>query len=150
MRIGELAKRTGCQVETIRYYEREGLLHEPARSERNYRLYDGSHLERLSFIRNCRALEMSLREITTLLGIKDQSGQDCGEVNALLDDHIGHVADRIAKLQLLQAQLIALREQCRQTWSVTKCAILKELSGPSASGLGAAKKSTAHVHGTHS
>jgi len=150
MKIGELAKRTGCPVETIRYYEREGLMHAPARSEKNYRLYDGSHLERLTFIRNCRALEMTLGEIAALLRIKDQAGQDCGEVNALLEEHIGHVAERIAKLQLLETQLIALREQCGQTLSVTKCAILKELSCPSGHGLDNARNSNAHVHGTHS
>ena len=64
MKIGELAKRTGCPVETIRYYEREGLLPEPARSEGNYRQYTLAHVERLSFIRHCRSLDMTQDEIT--------------------------------------------------------------------------------------
>jgi Cd(II)/Pb(II)-responsive transcriptional regulator len=149
MKIGELARRTGCLAETIRYYEREGLFPKPARSEKNYRLYDAGHLERLVFIRNCRTLEMSLGEIAALLRIKDQSGQDCGEVNALLDEHIGHVTDRIEKLQLLKAQLTALREQCTHTLPVTDCAILKELSGPPEHGPGAPGKRKSHVPGAH-
>jgi Cd(II)/Pb(II)-responsive transcriptional regulator len=150
MKIGELARRTGCPVETIRYYEREGLLPEPARSGGNYRLYGPAHLERLTFIRNCRALEMSLGEIGQLLGIKDQGGQDCGEVNALLEEHIGHVGERIATLQLLQGQLVALREQCRQILAVPDCAILKGLSAPSDNGPGGTGQAKAHVSGPHS
>ena len=71
MKIGELAKLTDCQVETIRYYEREGLLPEPARSEGNYRLYTQAHVERLTFIRNCRSLDMTLEEIRSLLNLRD-------------------------------------------------------------------------------
>ncbi|MHB1247791.1 MAG: MerR family transcriptional regulator, partial [Sulfuriferula sp.] len=60
IKIGELAKRTACQVETIRYYEREGLLSPPARSAGNFRLYGNAHVDRLHFIRHCRSLDMSL------------------------------------------------------------------------------------------
>ena len=77
MKIGELARRTGCQVETIRYYEREGLLPEPARSPGNYRLYGSAHVERLTFIRHCRALDMTLGEIRTLLMHRDHPERDC-------------------------------------------------------------------------
>lgn len=66
IKIGELAKRTGCEVVTIRYYEKEGLLPEPARSDGNFRLYGAAHVERLRFIRHCRSLDMSLSEIRTL------------------------------------------------------------------------------------
>lgn len=128
MRIGELARRTGCKAETVRYYEREGLLAEPGRTDGNYRLYDASHLGRLSFIRNCRALEMSLAEIRALLAIKDGAGRDCGEVNTLLDAHIGHVADRLERLMALKAQLVALREQCGGVAAVERCGILRELT----------------------
>jgi len=127
MRIGELAKRAGCQTETVRYYEREGLLPEPARTDGNYRLYDATHLGRLAFIRNCRALEMSLTEIRALLAIKDGAGRDCGAVNALLEAHIGHVASRIEQLAGLKAQLVALREQCGGVASVDRCGILRGL-----------------------
>ncbi len=70
MKIGELAKLTDCQVETIRYYEKENLLPEPARSEGNYRLYTQAHVERLTFIRNCRSLDMTLEEIRSLLSLR--------------------------------------------------------------------------------
>jgi Cd(II)/Pb(II)-responsive transcriptional regulator len=128
MKIGDLAKRAGCKVETVRYYESEGLLPEPARSEGNYRLYGESHAERLTFIRNCRALDMTLGEIRALLGFRDGGGQDCGDVDALLDEHIDHVAERIAELQRLEAQLRALRQSCAERRSVEECAILQVLT----------------------
>jgi len=71
MKIGELAQRTNTPVETIRYYEREGLLAEPVRSEANYRVYEDAHAQRLSFIRHCRGLDMTLEEIRVLLRFKD-------------------------------------------------------------------------------
>lgn len=70
MRIGELAKATDTQVETIRYYEREALLPQPGRTEGNYRVYGPEHVERLSFIRYCRSLDMALDEIRALLRMK--------------------------------------------------------------------------------
>jgi Cd(II)/Pb(II)-responsive transcriptional regulator len=101
IRIGELAQRTGCEVVTIRYYEKEGLLPEPARSSGNYRLYGEEQVKRMQFIRHCRSLDMSLGEIRTLLNLWDSPTQDCGKVNALLDDHIRQVEARVeALLQL--------------------------------------------------
>jgi Cd(II)/Pb(II)-responsive transcriptional regulator len=105
MRIGELAKCTGAQVETIRYYEREGLLPAPARSEGNYRLYGPSHVERLQFIRHCRSLDMALEEIRSLQAFQDAPEASCSAVNDLLDKHIDHVARRIHELQALQKHL---------------------------------------------
>ena len=98
MKIGELAKLTDCQVETIRYYEREGLLPEPARSEGNYRLYTQAHVERLTFIRNCRSLDMTLEEIRSLLNLRDSPQDQCESVNALIDEHIHHVKARVDSL----------------------------------------------------
>lgn len=95
MKIGELAERSGCLVETIRYYERIGLLAPPERSSNNYRAYNEQHAERLLFIRHCRALDMTLDEIRTLLNFRDRSEQNCIGVNELLDKHIGHVVERI-------------------------------------------------------
>ena len=76
MKIGELAKATGTQTETIRYYEREQLLPTAKRTESNYRVYDGSHVERLAFIRHCRSLDMTLDEIRVLLHFKDAPGEE--------------------------------------------------------------------------
>ena len=95
MKIGELAKATGTQAETIRYYEREGLLPDAGRTESNYRVYGEGHARRLGFIRHCRSLDMTIGEIRTLLRFKDGPEENCDEVNALLDEHIEHVATRI-------------------------------------------------------
>lgn len=128
LKIGELAARTGCQVETIRYYEREVLLPPPIRSSGNYRLYGEGHVGRLFFIRRCRSLDMALEEIRALLKFRDAPEASCGEVNELLDEHIRHVADRITELKALQRQLKQLRHLCDEAQEVKRCGILNELS----------------------
>jgi Cd(II)/Pb(II)-responsive transcriptional regulator len=145
--IGVLAERTGCQAETIRYYEREGLLPAPARSPGNYRQYDTTHVERLSFIRHCRSLDMTLDEIRALLDFRDAPTRDCAAVSALLDEHVRHVANRFAELRRLQGQLQQLRGLCAQPGKAERCGILNAMSRAS-SGAGASG-SSAHVHGTH-
>jgi Cd(II)/Pb(II)-responsive transcriptional regulator len=130
LKIGELAKRTGALVETIRYYEREGLLPEPVRSEGNYRVYSDTDLERLQFIRHCRSLDMTLEEIRDLLRFRDAPEGNCGEVNALLDEHIEHVTKRIKELKLLQKNLRDLRSLCQQAQASKDCRILQSLATP--------------------
>lgn len=145
LKIGALAQHTGTQVETIRYYEREGLLPEPGRTQGNYRLYGLAHAERLRFIRHCRSLDMTLDEVRALLRLRDAPADNCGEVNALLDAHIGHVAERIGELQALERQLKSLRRRCRQSQAAGDCGILQELALPTATG-----PSGGHVSGSHS
>lgn len=128
MKIGELAATSGTPVETIRYYEREGLLPTPARTQGNFRRYEPPHLERLQFIRHCRSLDMSLDEIRILLGVKDEGAESCSNVDALIDAHIGHVSTRIKELRALEKQLRELRQHCRNPSSVDQCGILAELS----------------------
>lgn len=128
MKIGELATATGCTVETIRFYEKNGLLPEAARTEANYRVYGPAHLEQLRFIRNCRALDMTQEEIRTLLGLKADPAQGCGAVNQLLDAHIGHVQARIDELQHLRQQLEALRHSCEREQDIQACGILQGLA----------------------
>lgn len=128
LKIGELAIRTDCPVETIRYYEREALLPAPARSQKNYRLYGEQHVERLQFIRHCRSLDMTLDEVRNLLRFREAPEEDCGEVNTLLDKHIDHVAQRINELKKLQIQLKALRAQCDTAQLVKECGILHGLA----------------------
>lgn len=128
MRIGSLAAAAATPVETIRYYEREGLLPAPARSEGNFRLYTPRHLERLQFIRHCRGLDMSLDEIRVLLRVRDRPAEDCAEVNAVLDAHIGHVSQRIRELRALEEQLLALRQRCGEARDAAHCGILEGLS----------------------
>ena len=112
MRIGELADATQTTVETIRFYEREGLLPAPARSTGNYRQYTPVHAERLAFIRHCRNLDMTMDEIRQLLRFRDAPEGDCGQVDALLDEHIEHVAQRIRELRKLERELRMLRARC--------------------------------------
>ncbi|WP_434678473.1 Cd(II)/Pb(II)-responsive transcriptional regulator [Pseudomonas sp. R1-18] len=126
MKIGELARLTESQVETIRYYEREGLLPAPARTEGNYRTYTQAHVERLSFIRNCRSLDMTLEEIRSLLRLRDSPRDQCESVNALIDEHIEHVNARVASLQALQQQLLDLRRRCADG-AADHCGILERL-----------------------
>ncbi|MGQ7959843.1 Cd(II)/Pb(II)-responsive transcriptional regulator [Pseudomonas sp. SP16.1] len=128
MKIGELAKRAGCQVETIRYYERESLLPAPARTDGNYRVYTQEHLERLVFIRNCRTLDMTLEEIQRLLALRDLPRENCAGINSLVDEHIEHVEQRIASLQALRRQLSELRERCSGTRAAEACEILRQLN----------------------
>ena len=128
MKIGDLALATDTSVESIRYYEREGLLPAPARTASNYRRYDEAHVQRLMFIRRCRALDMALDEIRTLLGCIDRPDADCGVANTLLDEHLGHVRHRIAELRRLEAELRALRAQCASPRSADACGILNGLA----------------------
>lgn len=128
IKIGELAKRTESTVETIRYYEKEGLLPEPSRSEGNYRLYGEKHIERLRFIRHCRTLDMALGEVRTLLRFRDAPDEDCGDVNILLDEHIRAVEIRVEELMQLKQHLMTLRQKCESTAPTSSCGILRALS----------------------
>jgi Cd(II)/Pb(II)-responsive transcriptional regulator len=146
--IGVLARQAGCQVETIRYYEREGLLPKAPRSAGNYRLYDARHLERLSFIRHCRSLDMTHDEIRALLKLRDMPARNCAEVNVLLDEHIGHVSRRIAELQNLQSQLRSIRRLCSREQAVKDCRIMKKLEQNEAPVKSHRPRRTAHTGGT--
>lgn len=128
IKIGELAKRTETTAETIRYYEKEGLLPEPSRSEGNYRLYGEEHTERLRFIRHCRTLDMALDEVRILLQYRDTPAEDCGDVNTLLDEHIGAVETRIKELTQLKQHLVTLRQKCTSTAPIESCGILGALA----------------------
>ena len=116
------------RVETVRYYEREGLLPAPARSEGNYRLYGAAHLERLVFIRNCRTLDMTLEEIQRLLALRDLPHESCAGINSLVDEHIEHVEARINSLLALREQLSELRDRCHGPQEAEDCGILRQLN----------------------
>lgn len=110
IRIGQLAKSTGTPVETIRFYEREGLLPEGARTDANYRLYSDADVDRLAFIRHCRLLDMPLDEIRTLLRFKDHP-RASEEAGKLLAACLARTAGRIQELKRLRAELKKLHEQ---------------------------------------
>ena len=129
-RIGDLATRLSVAIETIRYYEREGLLPKPARSGGNYRLYRDDERERLEFILHCRALDMTHGEIRELLRLRDAPEQGCAEVNAVLDAHLDHVAERLRVLRRLQTQLKVLRARCEIPSTSRECGILHGLARP--------------------
>jgi Cd(II)/Pb(II)-responsive transcriptional regulator len=146
--IGALARDTECPPETIRYYEREGLLPPATRTAGNYRLYGPPHRERLLFIRNCRLLDMALDEIKQLLRFRDEPQSECGAAHALIDEHIAHIGQRIAELEQLQAQLQALRHQCQPIGDAKKCGILDRLEQKSPGSL-ERKKVKDHIRGAH-
>lgn len=127
MRIGELGKATGVDVETIRYYEKAGLMDEPDRLANGYRSYGTVHLERLSFIRHCRALDISVADIARLVTIMLKPSADCGDINNLIDQQISKVRARLASMQALENQLTTLRSRCDDVHSGLACGILHEL-----------------------
>ena len=151
MKIGQLADAAQTQTETIRYYEREGLLPSTARTPANYRVYQASHVQRLAFIRHCRSLDMTLDEIRTLLRFKDAPSENCVEVNRLLDEHIGHVAGRIRELKALEKELKRLRQQCASGNATAQCGIMNglEQAAREAGPRPAPRGKLAHVHGAH-
>ena len=128
MKIGELAQVAQCTVETVRYYEKAGLLPETARTAGNFRVYGTGHVERLRFIRNCRALDMSHEEIHALLGLADHPQTSCDAINTVLEQHISHVNERLEELHKLKQQLQTLREQCQNEQAVETCGILQGLA----------------------
>jgi Cd(II)/Pb(II)-responsive transcriptional regulator len=145
MKIGDLARAAGVDMETIRYYERAGLLPEPERLPNSYRVYGRAHLERLTFVRRCRSLDMSLPEIRMLLEAIERPDANCSPVNALLDEHIRHVAARIAELRQLKSELDAIRAHCKGDVPTRSCGILNSLARPSRDPV----PRRPHVPGTH-
>ncbi|MFC3146932.1 Cd(II)/Pb(II)-responsive transcriptional regulator [Piscinibacterium candidicorallinum] len=149
MKIGQLASATDTAVETIRFYEAQGLLPRPHRAENNYRVYEDAHVERLAFIRQCRALGMSLNEIGKLIQFREQPAQDCHPVDAIVEEHIAHVGQRIRELRSLERELKAIRALCRGPESVHGCGILLELDAKSASKSGARRRAIDGIHAKH-
>lgn len=127
MRIGELGQATGVDTDTIRYYEKEGLLPKPARSDNGYRTYGAAHLERLSFIRHCRALDLPLNEVRRLLDFVEHPDQDCGDIDRLIDAQLAKVRARLESMKALEKQLSALRGRCGVDHVAGECGILHEL-----------------------
>ncbi len=127
MQIKALSAATGVDIETIRYYERQGLLPAPARQANGYRDYGPPQLERLSFIRHCRALDMPLADVRQLLAALDAPGPECGDINALIDQHLARVRARLASLRALEKQLRSLRSSCSGAPGEAGCGILHEL-----------------------
>jgi Cu(I)-responsive transcriptional regulator len=126
MKIGDIAKRTGLKVETVRFYEGEGLIDPPRRSSGNYRLYDQSHLDRLSFIKRSRDLGFTLDQVRDLLRLADDPRGSCNEVDEMAVLHIEEIDRKLADLQKLRAE-IAKWGRCDGT-TIAECRLIDALS----------------------
>lgn len=129
MQIGQLAARGGTNVETVRYYERLGLLPDPERSPSGYRQYRQDHLLRLTFIRRSRTLGFSLCEIRSLLTLAADPARPCAEITSLARAHLAEVRHKIEELGELEGQLARLANCCDGV-RVAECRILDQLRSP--------------------
>ncbi|MDE2581553.1 MAG: helix-turn-helix domain-containing protein [Rhodospirillales bacterium] len=127
LQIGALARKTATSVETIRYYERIGLLAPPARTRGNYRLYDRTHLERLGFIRRARGLGFPLGAVRTLLLLSDQRDAPCAEADRIARAHLDAVERKLADLAALRDALRATIGPC-PCETVAECRTIAALS----------------------
>jgi MerR family mercuric resistance operon transcriptional regulator len=128
--VGDLATTCGCKVETVRYYEKTGLMPNPPRTMGGHRLYSLDHLKRLVFIRRSRDLGFTIKQITELLRFIDESGHTCGEVKAMAMLHSRAVQKKIKDLQRLQKALNDMAVRCKgRNYKVEDCAIIDALFG---------------------
>ncbi len=125
--IGDLAKATNTKVETVRYYERIGLMPSPKRSASNYRKYGAGQVDRLGFIRRSRALGFSLDQIRDLLSLADNRSRSCAAVDEIAREHLAEIDRKVADLTVLRRELAALLRQCRHG-VVAECGIIKALA----------------------
>jgi MerR family mercuric resistance operon transcriptional regulator len=124
--IGELSRQTGCKIETIRYYERIGLLPVPRRRGR-YRFYDGGDVGRLTFVRRARELGFTLDEVRTLFGLAMGGQNACAEVRKISTAHLSDVRARISDLRAMERALAAAVRQCDAEQQLT-CPLIDALS----------------------
>ncbi|MBU2876684.1 MULTISPECIES: Cd(II)/Pb(II)-responsive transcriptional regulator [Alteromonadaceae] len=127
MKIGMLATKSGCSVQTIRFYEKQGLLKQPLRSASNYRDYDTSALKQLTFIRQCRSLGISINEIQQLIALREEPDRSCESVNQMVNHHINEVSVRIDELTNLKVVLTEIASSCSAGHSIGECGVLKKL-----------------------
>ena len=125
----ELARRTGCNLETIRYYEKIGMMPDPPRTPAGYRVYDPDHVSRLKFILRARELGFSIEEIRGLLDLVDGGDQTCVEVKERTERHLADVRAKIADLRRIEKVLSATAARCSGE-AVPECAVLETLEGP--------------------
>jgi len=124
--IGQLSRQSGVNIETIRYYEKIGIMPAPGRSAGGYRLYAPDHLKRLSFVRRGRELGFSLDELRGLLRLVDGHSYTCGQVRALTLEHVAQVRRKIADLRRLQRVMADMAAQCTGA-RIPKCPVIDAL-----------------------
>lgn len=128
--IGALSRDTGCHIETIRYYEKLGLLHEPQRSSGGHRLYNKNHLKRLNFIVKTRSLGFSLEKTQELLSLSENSDRSCSEALTLVENNLKAVSEKMQELQQIKESLLAMAGQCKSCCPGAKapdCTIVEAL-----------------------
>ncbi len=129
--IGQVAKAAGVGVETIRFYEREGLINEPARRPSGYRQYPQDAVRRIQFIKNAKALGFSLKEISELLELKLDPEEGCADVGERALSKITDIEEKIHSLKRMKAALHRMVERCESKGDTSGCLILEELDrGP--------------------
>ena len=126
MKIGELANAAGTNAETIRYYERIGLIRRPERTESNYRDYSPKDVELLAFIRHARGLGFELADVRSLIDLADQPERDCTVVDAIASKHLLAVETKLRQLNRLSAELSSMISECKGG-RVSTCRILEAL-----------------------
>jgi MerR family mercuric resistance operon transcriptional regulator len=131
--IGKLSKQSGVNIETIRYYEKIGVMPAPGRSAGGFRIYEPDHLKRLSFVRRGRLLGFSLDEIRSLLRLVDGHGHTCAEVHALMLSHLAEIRRKIRDLRRLQQAMAEMAARCSGE-SVPECPIVDALFDAPAAG----------------
>jgi DNA-binding transcriptional MerR regulator len=127
MKIGEIAAATATKVETVRFYEKAGLLPPPARTAGNYRSYGTSHLQRLSFIRRARQLGISLGDVRELLALADDKTQSCEAVDAIANSHLTVIEQKLADLNQMATELRRMIGHC-QKGRISECLIIETLA----------------------
>ncbi len=128
LRRVDLSRATGCNIETIRYYEKIGILPAPPRAENGYRQYDQAHVDRLRFVMRSRELGFTLDEIRSLLGLVDRGAQSCAEVQAVAQGHLETVRARIRDLQRVEKVLSETVSRCSGR-DVPECPVMDALAG---------------------
>ncbi|MBA4782128.1 MAG: helix-turn-helix domain-containing protein [Rhizobiales bacterium] len=125
---GELAQATGCNIETIRYYEKTGLLPDPPRTDAGYRIYSAAHATRLRFILRGRELGFSMEDIRGLMGLEDGAAPTCAEVKERTERHLADVRAKIADLKRIEKVLSVTAARCSGE-DVPDCPVLETLEG---------------------
>ena len=126
IRRGDLARATGCNLETIRYYEKIGIMPDPPRNTKGYRSYDDAHVRRLKFVMRSRDLGFTLEEVRGLLGLVDEQSRTCAEVQVIAEDHLTDVRAKIADLKRIERVLSDTVARCTGD-AAPECAVIDAL-----------------------
>jgi Cu(I)-responsive transcriptional regulator len=127
--IGKLAKRSGLGIETVRFYERQGLIAPPPRTSSNYRIYPPGDIDRLRFIKRAKTLGFSLREIRELLFLREEPTATKADVKRRTEEKIAEIGERIRDLTRIKEALEGLAASCDGEGPTSQCPILQSIAG---------------------